>query len=86
VPLVVYVPWIPASHGQTSAALVEAVDLYPTMLELFGLDSAAKVHDIGELEGHSFAPILRAPDTPVDAWKNATFTQVGTAAPESTIR
>jgi len=34
VPLIVYVPWIPQSHGKKTAALVELVDLMPTTLDL----------------------------------------------------
>ena len=30
VPLIVYIPWLPQSHGQSSDALVEIVDLMPT--------------------------------------------------------
>ena len=75
VPLIVYVPWLPASHGARSAALVEIVDLFPTTLELFGIGDAAHVHDFAQLEGTSFAPLLRAPGTAVSAWKNATISQ-----------
>ena len=75
VPLIVYVPWITASHGQTSDALVEIVDLFPTTLEIFGIHDATHVHDIATLEEFSFAPLLNTPSTAANAWKNATFTQ-----------
>jgi len=36
VPLIVYIPWLPQSHGQSTTAMVEIVDLMPTAIELFG--------------------------------------------------
>ena len=78
VPLIVKVPWLPATHGVRSQALVEIVDLYPTALELMGLASNASVPDFSELEGTSFVPLLSGGAAALasgTAWKNATFTQ-----------
>lgn len=52
--------------GKKSAALVEFVDVYPTLVEL------CKLPDPGGLEGHSFAPLLDDPRSP---WKPAALSQ-----------
>ena len=75
VPLIVYVPWLPQSHGVVIDALVEIVDLYPTTLDLFNINTTEHVHDLGELQGTSFVKLLANPTTPAAEWKNATFTQ-----------
>jgi len=63
-PLLVSAPGRPG--GQRSPALVEFVDLYPTLCELCWLP----VPD--HCEGLSFAPLLSEPDRP---WKSAAFSQ-----------
>ena len=63
IPLVVHIPWLPGSHGKRTSALVEAVDLMPTVLEALGLHSQERVHDLAQLEGTSFMPLLREPST-----------------------
>lgn len=63
VPLIVRVPGM--RPGRTKA-LVESVDIFPTLCELAGLPL-----DAG-LEGHSFVPLLKEPDRP---WKAAAFSQ-----------
>ncbi len=52
--------------GQKTKALVEFVDIYPTLSELAGLPLPA------HLEGTSFKPLL---DNPSRAWKPAVFSQ-----------
>lgn len=65
VPLIISGGKVPV-HGQNSEALVEAVDIYPTLAEMCGLP-------VGDnLEGTSMLPILNDPDRP---WKKATFSR-----------
>jgi arylsulfatase A-like enzyme len=52
--------------GQSSDALVELVDMYPTLCEVTGIDAP------DHLEGHSFAPLLEDPN---QSWKQAAFSQ-----------
>ncbi len=54
------------ARGRTSDALVEFVDIYPTVCELSGLALP------GHLEGTSMAPLLKDPNR---AWKTAAFSQ-----------
>ncbi|MEP3481398.1 MAG: sulfatase [Fuerstiella sp.] len=65
VPLMI---WTPNSQvrGAKTDALVELVDIYPTLCEL------AEVPLPKHLEGHSFVPLLNKPD---QAWKKAAFSQ-----------
>jgi iduronate 2-sulfatase len=65
VPLIVSAP---DQRGRNVAtdALVELVDMYPTLSELTGLPLPS------HLDGHSFAPLL---DAPGRAWKKAAFSQ-----------
>ncbi|MDF1825040.1 MAG: sulfatase [Verrucomicrobiales bacterium] len=65
VPLLVYTPTLKTA-GETSPALVEYVDLYPTLTELAGLGTP------DYLEGTSLTPLLEAPDR---EWKSAVFAQ-----------
>ncbi|MDB4474621.1 sulfatase [Opitutaceae bacterium] len=67
VPLMIWTPDMPAgSRGRTTDALVELVDMYPTLCDLVGVSLPE------HLEGHSFAPLLGDPDR---AWKKAAFSQ-----------
>lgn len=66
-----HAPLICCAPGQKRAgahtrALVEFVDIYPTLCDLAGLPRPA------HLEGTSFAPLLDAPDK---SWKPAAFSQ-----------
>ena len=65
VPLIVSAPKM-AAAGKGSKALVEFVDVYPSLCELAGLPLPT------HLEGKSFAPLLNDPDQP---WKPAAFSQ-----------
>ena len=65
VPLIVRAPGI-AVEGSQSSALVELVDLYPTLCDL------AKVPIPASLEGTSFAPLLSDADL---HWKTSAFSQ-----------
>jgi arylsulfatase A-like enzyme len=64
-PLVVSAPGMKA-RGQATRALVELVDLYPTLVELAGLPGP------DHLQGTSFAPLLEDPGQP---WKEAALSQ-----------
>ncbi|QDU50262.1 sulfatase [Gimesia panareensis] len=63
IPLIVKVPGFKPGRTQ---ALVESVDLFPTLCELTGLPRE------DGLEGLSFVPLLKNPDRP---WKQAAFSQ-----------
>jgi len=64
-PLIVSDPRMNAAGSKTKA-LVEFVDIYPTLCELAGLPLP------DHLEGTSFVPLL---DDPARAWKTAVFSQ-----------
>ncbi len=63
VPLVVYAPG-QAGNGHSCTRLTESVDLYPTLIELCGLDPPAG------LEGTSFVRLLQEP---ARKWKHGAF-------------
>lgn len=58
-------------RGEQTDALVELVDMYPTLCDLAGLPKPEK------LEGQSFVPLLKDPD---QEWKKAAFSQFPTPA------
>jgi arylsulfatase A-like enzyme len=64
-PLIISVPGM-ATADKHCAALVEFVDIYPTLAQLAGLPLPP------HLEGSSFKPLLERPDKP---WKTAVFSQ-----------
>jgi iduronate 2-sulfatase len=65
VPLLVWTPNMKA-RGAKSNALVELVDIFPTLCELADLPRPQ------QLEGRSFVPLLDDPNRP---WKDAAFSQ-----------
>ncbi len=65
VPLIVSVPDAKAK-GQSSDALVELVDLYPTLADICSLPVSKELH------GKSFSPLLDRPDL---TWEKAAFSQ-----------
>jgi arylsulfatase A-like enzyme len=65
-----------ASAGKRTGALVEFVDVYPTLAELAGLPLP------NTLEGTSFKPLL---DDPREAWKTAAFSQYPRKAGKKTL-
>ena len=85
IPLMLRVPWLAPARRQPAAAaaagptrcsaLVEAVDIFPTLLDVAGLSVPLHTH----FEGDSFAPVLRSAlqggGGACAAFKNATFTQ-----------
>ena len=88
VPMMMHVPWMPQSQGVRTAALVEAVDLMPTYLDLAGI--ATSTWDYGQLEGTSMVPLLQGAGATGDvalaaapSWKNATFSQYPRCASET---
>nr|WP_319273217.1 sulfatase [uncultured Draconibacterium sp.] len=72
VPFMIWTPDMnEKTRGEQTDALVELVDMYPTLCELAGLPKPEK------LEGQSFVPLLENPDR---EWKNAAFSQFPTPA------
>ena len=68
VPLMMSVPGM-ATAGQRTAGIVECVDMYPTLVDLCGLDGPPQA-----LDGLSFAPLL---DAPMMDWKHSSFSVWG---------
>jgi iduronate 2-sulfatase len=67
VPLIIWTPGMKdGTRGQSSDALVELIDMYPTLCDLAGLEKPS------HLEGHSFAALLEDPQR---EWKKAAFSQ-----------
>lgn len=72
VPLIIWTPNMTKnSQGKATNALVELVDIYPTLADIAGL----KIPE--HTEGKSFKPLIEKPDL---LWKNAAFSQFPTPA------
>ncbi|WP_289040483.1 sulfatase [uncultured Zobellia sp.] len=72
VPLIIRTPdMAKETRGKSTDALVELVDMYPTLCEL------AAISKPETLEGQSFAPLLSNPE---QEWKTAVFSQFPTPA------
>jgi iduronate 2-sulfatase len=74
-PLLIAAPSAKAK-GQSTTALVEFVDIYPTLSELAGLPLPS------HLEGVSAKPLLDTPDRP---WKTAAFSQYPRGLPDQQL-
>lgn len=75
-PLIVRAPG--QRQGLASNALVEFVDIYPSLCELAGLPQPGHT-----LDGRSFVPLLKDPD---QSWKEAVFSEWGTGKAVKTDR
>jgi uncharacterized sulfatase len=64
-PLVIRAPGV--TGGQMVDAVVDNTDLYPTLLELTGVEKPDEVH----FHGNSLVPLLKNPDA---EWENITYT------------
>ena len=64
-PLIVSVPG-QETAGESTGALVELIDIYPSLVELAGLDPSPR------FDGESFVPLMDDPDTP---YKDAALSQ-----------
>ena len=72
VPMMIWTPDMPdENRGLHTDALVELVDIFPTLCDLSGLPIPS------HLEGQSFEPLLRDPG---QGWKKAVFSQFPTPA------
>ncbi len=65
VPLIIHAPNMKAKGKQTEA-LVELIDIFPTLCDLTGLDRP------NQLEGKSFVPLMKKPNK---KWKKAVYSQ-----------
>jgi arylsulfatase A-like enzyme len=73
VALLIRVPGYEKSHGQSTRALTEFVDIYPTLCELCDVKPDAKI------QGQSFVPLLRDPKATV---KTVAFSQYPRPMPD----
>lgn len=72
VPLIIRVPWLPKSAGKRAKALVELVDVYPTVCQLLGVD--LPTDDAHPVEGISLVPLLDDPSSASSWPKTAALT------------
>lgn len=72
VPMMIWTPNMPKeTRGKKTDALVELVDIYPTLCDLAGLQMPETV------EGYSFKELIKDPNK---TWKTAAFSQFPTPA------
>lgn len=76
VPFMLRVPGV-TDQGMRTKALVELIDIFPTLAELTGVDVPPLCPESGQspltcVEGSSVAPLLKNPD---QEWKKAAFSQ-----------
>jgi iduronate 2-sulfatase len=69
VPMLVRVPWIEAAIGKHSSALIELVDIFPTLASL------ANIKPADALEGYDFSTVLQAGGLKPADWRTAAFSQ-----------
>ena len=76
VPLLIHVPWLPQSHGQSSPVKAELVDLYRTLADLTGITDIQP-----SVQGMSLKSVFESPASPdpLVATK-AAFSQIGRCA------
>ena len=55
IPLIARVPWAKSSHGQHSRALVEAIDVFPTLCALAGVPAPVASKQQPALDGENFS-------------------------------
>ena len=72
VPMLVRVPWLPNSHGKRTSAIVEHIDMYPSLAELAGVPVNRKDESI---DGISWAGLLHDPASKNGYHKDAAFSQ-----------
>ena len=65
------VPWLPHTHGSRTSAIVELVDVMPTMSELAGLPAPAVHPGEPPLDGTSLAPLFSATPPPCGVKQHA---------------
>jgi len=75
VPLVVHVPWKPSTKGKRTSAIVEQIDMYPSLAELAGVPVSSKE----SVDGTSWAHLFEDPSS---EHKDAAFTQYPRCWPE----
>lgn len=69
--MIVRAPWLTGGHGKATSALIEHVDIMPTLADLAGI--LPRVLSTEALDGTSFASIVRDPSATIKA---AAFSQV----------
>ena len=74
VPMIIRVPWLKASVGQTTQAKAELVDMYRTLVDLSGFPASAVEPDV---QGTSLAPVFADPQA---LGEKMAYSQIGSCA------